>query len=106
MRVYVAGPYGSPSQAEVNANIAAAVEVGKQLALRGHTPFIPHAMTAGWEKDPRFVREDFLRIDFDWLDQSEALYFIGPSPGANRERERAERRGLPIWTSMDEVPEA
>jgi NAD-dependent oxidoreductase involved in siderophore biosynthesis len=38
------------------------------------------------------------------LECCEALLLLGPSPGANVERAWAERLGLPIYTSVEEVP--
>lgn len=105
LRIFVAGPYGDNEPKKViQANVNRAREVGKELALKGHYPFIPHTMLHGWETDKRFTVENFKSIDFQWLDFCDALYFIAPSAGANVEKERASKRGIHIFTSLDDVP--
>jgi hypothetical protein len=105
LRIFVAGPYGdSEPKKVIETNVDRAREIGKELALKGHFPFIPHTMLHGWETDKRFTVENFKSIDFQWLDFCDALYFIAPSTGANIEKERASKRGLQIFTSLDAVP--
>jgi len=106
LTIFVAGPYGdNKSQAEKNANVETAKEIGKQIALKGHFPFIPHTMLQGWEMDDRFTTEHFKRIDFQWLEFCDALYFIGESPGANVEKEIATKKGLQIFEKIEDVQE-
>ncbi len=95
-----------------DANVAAADATGRELLAMGHTPFVPHTMTRGWEKDDRFQHDpdhiglsDFLRMDFEWLRFCDALLFLGPSPGASAEREFAKGMGLTIYYSIDEIPD-
>ena len=50
--IYVAGPYTASTRAEVAQNIAAAVNVGLEVARLGGYPLVPHSMTS----DERFER--------------------------------------------------
>ncbi|MCX6144961.1 MAG: hypothetical protein NTZ35_17285 [Ignavibacteriales bacterium] len=105
LRIFVAGPYGDNEPRKViEKNVRTARDVGKELALNGHYPLIPHTMLHGWERDKRFSIERFKSIDFNWLEHCDALFFIAPSPGANVEKEIATRKGLRVFTSIDEVP--
>jgi hypothetical protein len=105
LRIFVAGPYGDNEPKKViEKNVRTARDIGKELALKGHFPLIPHTMLHGWERDKRFTVDRFKSIDFNWLEHCDALFFIGPSPGANVEKEIATRKGLRVFTSMDEVP--
>jgi hypothetical protein len=107
LRIFVAGPYGDHQPKEIiESNVEKAREVGKQLALMGHFPFIPHTMLHGWETDDRFTIQHFKSIDFNWLEFCDALYFIAPSPGANIELAIASKKGLQIFRDMHEVPDA
>ena len=54
MVIYIAGPYTAQEGKTVTENIMAAEVVGKEVALLGHTPLIPHMNTAHWEHDDRF----------------------------------------------------
>ena len=105
LKIFVAGPYGDNQPPEIiSANVERAKRIGKSLALKGHIPLIPHTMLHGWEIDKRFKVEDFKRIDFAWLEECDALFYIAPSAGANIEREIATRKGLQIFTSLKSVP--
>ena len=107
LRIFVAGPYGDyESQTTRDANVENARNIGKELALRGHFPFIPHTMLHGWELDDRFRIQHFKEIDYAWLEFCDALFFIAESPGANVERDLALRRGLQVFTSLGQVPDA
>lgn len=105
LRIFVAGPYGDKEPKRIiSRNVQRARDIGKELALKGHFPFIPHTMLHGWETDERFTVEHFKSIDFSWLENCDALFFIASSPGANVEKEIAVRKGLKVFTSLDQVP--
>jgi hypothetical protein len=44
--VYIAGPFSAPTREGVEANIAAAVQVGLDVAALGACPVVPHSNTA------------------------------------------------------------
>ena len=53
---YVAGPYSSPDGFEVAQNAIAAGQVGRQLAMLGIVPLIPHTIgwyCEGWQQWPK-----------------------------------------------------
>ncbi len=105
LRIFVAGPYGDDQPKKViEKNVERARDLGKELALKGHFPFVPHTMLHGWETDARFTLEHFKAIDFKWLEYCDALFFIAPSAGADVEKEIATQKGLRIFTSLDQVP--
>jgi hypothetical protein len=106
LRIFVAGPYGDNEPKKIiERNVKHARDVGKELALKGHFPFIPHTMLHGWETDNRFTIQHFKDIDFKWLSFCDALFFISSSKGADEERSIAQAKGLTIYTSLDEVPD-
>jgi len=106
LRIFVAGPYGDNEPKEIiEENVRRARDIGKELALKGHFPFIPHTMLHGWETDQRFTIQHFKDIDFKWLSFCDALYFISSSKGADIERGIAQEKGIIIYTSLSEVPD-
>lgn len=106
LRIFIAGPYGDQLDKKViTKNVNKAKDIGKEITLKGHYPFIPHTMLHGWETDNRFTSDNFKQIDLQWLEFCDALYFIAPSPGANAEKAFAESKGLKIFYSLDEVPD-
>jgi hypothetical protein len=106
LRIFVAGPYGDNEPPEViEQNVRNAESVGKQLALKGHFPFIPHTMLHGWETDKRFTVDHFKSIDFRWLDFCDALYFIAHSAGTDAEVDYAVQKGLTVFSRLEDVPD-
>lgn len=105
MRIYVAGPYSAPTEAERFANTKRAMDAGVALFRLGHIPFIPH-LTHFVEMhcDPKLSYHDYMNWDEEWLAQCHGLVFLGQSPGANVELAHAQRLGLEIFTSLEEVP--
>lgn len=111
MRIYVSGPYSSEWEFERNMNVVNAMLVGLKLVRMGHAPFIPHLshFFDEWVKTMSgagLPYETYLAWDLALLPMCDALYLIAPSPGANRERELAEKMGIPIYTHIDEIPVA
>ncbi|MBX7144329.1 MAG: DUF4406 domain-containing protein [Oligoflexia bacterium] len=111
MFIYVSGPYSAkdPTSAEdaaaqIKANIDRAREVGIRLAEMGHNPFIPHTNCQGWEDLHGVSREVAMRVSLDWVAHCESLFFIGPSRGANMERELAVSLGHPVYERLEDVP--
>ena len=106
MRIYIAGPYSSVHRWEIRNNIARADRAARVIAAKGHTPFCPHTHTCNWQYDDRFTHDDFMRIDFEWLEQCHAILYLGPSPGADMELKHAQEIELTVFRSVQEIPDA
>jgi hypothetical protein len=111
MKIYVAGPY-TPVDSDLhdavrqaNQNTIRAIDVGIELIKKGHYPFIPHLthFIHMQSQDP-LSKEFYRSYDMIWLAYCDALYFIGRSEGANRERKWAQQHKLRIFTAMSQVP--
>lgn len=48
--------------------------------------------------------EQWLEQDLAWLERCDALFYLGASPGADREKARAEELGLQVFMEIAEVP--
>lgn len=105
LRIYVAGPYtGDGTRRAKLANIRRAVNVGRELFRKGHHPHVPHAATDFL--DGHGTWDDFMRLDLELIERwASALFYLGPSPGADRELAFAKRLGLKVFTALDEVPD-
>lgn len=107
-RIYVAGPLTNPSVFGEFQNVKRASEVGVALMGKGHDVFVPHAAT--WPLEllgAHHPHQRWLDMDFGIMKAwATALYLIGSSPGADAELELAESLGLPVFHSLDEVPDA
>lgn len=125
MRIYIAGPYSAdPAKkdpvGQVEANVMNAIDAGIELAKRGWAPFIPHLTHfveqrvqevatnqrrfTGGPVTPALFYGDYCRMDDAFLAVCDAFLFLGSSPGADLELRLAERLGLTIYNSIDDVP--
>jgi len=107
---YVAGPYTAPTRDEVAANVARAVEYGKQVLAAGFVPVVPHKITEFWDLDGRFAgytHGDWLeKYCFPLLKQCHAIFLYpgwAKSKGACREFDFALEHGIPVVHSVEEL---
>ena len=107
-RVYIAGPYSAPTGLEKACNVRAAAELATAVMLKGHDAHCPHTAThlpeqlaAGRISYERWMRLDFGLI-FHW---ATAILVRAMSPGTKREIELAQKLGLKIYNSIDEIPD-
>ena len=108
MKIFISSPYGKRKglpQAEIEANVAAAIEAGKELARRGHSPFVPHLyhyLVTGEISEDRW-----LEITLEWLSVSDAILMIGDwvtSEGARQELQYATTHGKQIFYRLEDMP--
>lgn len=89
MRIYIAGPISADTHDKMAWNVFKAIYIAKDIIKKGHFPFIPHLFwILGLDRSWQWW------IDFDdvWLRQCDALFYMGPSPGADIELARAKER--------------
>ncbi len=106
--IYVAGRFSAPTRAGVEANIAAAVAVGLEVARLGACPWIPHANMA--HPDFEFVQtyQFWIAATARQLQLCDALITVPgweASGGARGEVGMALRRGMLVFHSIDELRE-
>lgn len=106
MIVYIAGPLTASNPKDMEANVRTAAHWAGNLIYDGHTPICPHLFTSverewlniGGEE---FTYERWMQICFDLLDRADALLYLGSSPGADRELQRAIDRRILVYTPDD-----
>ncbi len=57
MWIFVSGPYSGDAE-QIEKNVLAANEAGKQLLQKGHLSFVPHTMMKGWQGSEGISWED------------------------------------------------
>lgn len=107
--IYIAGPYSAETHAERIVNTERAMQAGHEVLQRGHWPFIPHLLHffddwRWWQHHGRLGPEDYMQWDFATLRRCDALLYVAPSPGADRELALARELRLPIYLSADDIP--
>lgn len=109
MRIYIAGPYSADTPAEVDANVQRAIDAGIAVIKKGHVPYIPHL--SHWvdkrasELNQPITWDEWMEIDSVWLSACDALLYLAPSPGANRELAQALREDKQVFYSVDDMPD-
>jgi hypothetical protein len=99
--VYVAGPYTGDEEG----NVARALSAATVLLGAGLYPYVPH-LSHYWEAQHAHHYEVWMELDFGWVRRCDAVLRLpGDSKGADREVALAERIGLPVFRSTDDVLE-
>ncbi len=110
LRIYVAGPYTATTRVDLERNAMKAIDAGIAILKKGHTPFIPHLThyvdLRAREINVEITWAEYMRWDEAWLDQCDAILYLGPSKGADIELEKAKVSGKRIFYRLTEIPDA
>ncbi|MBW3022518.1 DUF4406 domain-containing protein [Candidatus Woesearchaeota archaeon] len=103
IKVYIAGPYTNKNPRIRSENIKKAVEMGREILKMGHHPYVPHRHTGEWEDAHPFSYEEMMQLHFTFIEKwADAMFFMGSSPGADREKAMAKSLGIPVFHSIEE----
>ena len=105
MIIGVAGPYSAATKAERQENLDRMNQAAARLLEKGHIPLIGvNAALPVVEQGGDIDRyKAIMDISMAVIDTCEALLLLAESPGANRERDLVLRKGLRVYTSIDEI---
>ena len=111
MKIYVAHRYNGGTL-ETLANIGRAVDVGVELAKKGHYPFVPHldCLIAIQSKGCLPI-EYYYNSSMAWLQASDAIFIVDAndvdtSKGVKAEFDWAVQNGFTIYYDLNKVPNA
>ena len=110
-RIFVSAPYSAANHHDTAANVRAAVNAAEVCWAKGHEAFCPHSHShaigcRSTYEDRSISYERWMGFSFGILDNwATALLFLGQSPGADRELERAVSHGHTIFHGADDVPD-
>ncbi len=100
LRVYISGPY---SKGDTVANIREACLAAARVINAGHLAYVPHTSMLLHLLEPR-PYADWLAHDLGWLAACDVVLRLpGESPGADVECRMAERMGIPVVRSAEEL---
>lgn len=105
--LYVAGPYRARGDHYVWENILSARSVARQAWLKGWAVICPHANTFLMD-GPDINPEQFLAGDLEFIERCDAVLMLPrweQSVGATGEKKHAECLAIPVYYSIDELPE-
>jgi hypothetical protein len=105
MIIGVAGPYSAVTEEGRQQNLDRLNEAAARLLELGHIPLIGmNAALPVVDKTKNTDRyKSIMDISMVVIDKCEGLLLLAESPGANRERDLVLGKGLPVFTSIEEV---
>lgn len=108
LKIYIAGPYSAETEKQRIRNVNVAIDAAIAIFLKGHFPYVPHLTHYVDERTKKngheLKWEDYIRWDMPWLDACDALLYLNNSKGANIELQAAQKRGIKIFSSVEEIP--
>ena len=103
LKVYVAGPY---TKGNVEQNVLNAIDASSELISIGLAPFCPHLSHYLDQVHPHSWQQ-WMDIDLEFLSNCDiVLRLPGESKGADLEVDTANKIGIPIFYSIDEIQNA
>lgn len=107
MMIMVAGPYSAETERERAENLEALNRVAAQVLVKGHIPIVGlnAALPVIAKAEVTDQYKAIMEISLALAEACDGVLMVGESPGANRERAVLERKGRPVYFSVDEIPE-
>lgn len=108
MLIVVAGPYSADSDEQKTQNLKAMNIAAAEVYRKGHIPVVGvNASLYVADELPEIERRKIISdISFAIVERCDAILMVGSSPGADFERGLIEAKGLPVYFSVNEIPEA
>jgi len=105
--IAVAGPYSADTPEKRSQNLKAMNAAAAKVYLKGHIPVIGinAALFVADELDSSIKQDALNNISFAVVEKCDAILVIGSSHGADIERRIIEEKGLPVYYSIDDIPE-
>lgn len=103
--VYIAGQYSAPTYRETQHNVQAARDLGLEYLKAGYAIYIPHTMIAHCEDEVSYGA--YMAQCFEVIRRCDVIALLPgweDSPGAVREKEKAEEYGLDVHEHFSKDP--
>lgn len=108
--LYIAGPFRAPTQEGVDLHIQAARHVGALANKKGFATIVPHANTAQMDRILPTIGDDFwLSITMEMMRRCDGVVLVpgwSRSSGTMAEIAEAKRLRIPVFESVDTMPDA
>jgi len=100
--VYIAAPY---TKGDVAQNINRVIKVADELVTKGYIPYLPH-LTHFWHLVSPKPYGFWIEYDTRFLLKCDCVLRLeGESWGADKEVTIARKLGIPVYFSIEEMPE-
>lgn len=111
MKIYVAYRYSADNVHEVLANIGKAIKIGKDIALLGHYPYVPHwdYLMAIQDFERELTLQYFYDCSFAFLKVCDAMFLVDPldlgkSKGVSLEYVYCKEHNIPVYHKLGDIP--
>ena len=111
LKIYVAYRYSADNVLDVLHNIGKAIDVGRQIAELGHSPFIPHldCLVAMFDHKNQLPLSYYYNCSIDWMKVADAIFVVDwndltTSKGVAAELEWNKEGKLPVYSKVDQLP--
>ena len=107
MLITVAGPYTADSEEEMQANLDAMNNACAEVYKKGHIPVagMNNALPVVNRLENINRYDAIMEISLAVVERYDAILIIGSSPGVIKERDLFEEKKLPVYYSIEEIPE-
>jgi len=106
MIIGIAGPYSATTEELQKTNLDAMNYAAAQVLEMGHIPIIG-VNTALPVIEKSTITDKYkaiMDISLTVINSCDALLLLAESPGANKERDLILSKGLPVYSSIEEIP--
>jgi hypothetical protein len=106
--IAIAGPYNAPTPEGRQRNHDALNAASAAVLRAGHIPVlgVNAALAIVERAQPRDPYDALMRISLALVERCDGVLFLGPSPGATRERDLIAAAGKPVYTRIEDLPPA
>ncbi len=106
MIIGVAGPYSASTEEQKQINLDAMNTAGARLLELGHIPLIGvnAALPILQKANVPDRYQGIMDISMAVMSACDAILMLAESPGANKERDLALSRGLPVYYKINDIP--
>lgn len=107
MLIAVAGPYTAETEKQMQKNLDAMNDACVKIFMKGHIPVVGvnNALPVTNRLKNSDERKDIMKISLAIVERCDAILVIGKSPGALQERDLLAGKGLPVFYSIEEIPD-
>ena len=108
MLIAVAGPYSADAEEKMQANLDAMNDACAEVYKKGHIPLVGmnNALPVVNRLENINRYDSIMEISLAVVEKCDAILIIGNSTGVLKERDLFINKNLPVYYSVDEVPES
>jgi hypothetical protein len=107
MLIAVAGSYTADTEEQMHKNLDAMNDACAKVYEKRHIPVVGvnNTLPIVFRLENADIKTDIMNISLAMVERCDAILLIGASPGALQERDLILSKGLPVFYSIEEIPD-